>query len=94
MPGKGSLAATLWRALAVVGDASYALYLFHAFPIRAVIYPAIRWGLDMDRLFWLFLLVATAAAIAMAILIHYLFERPVTRALRGRLARQVTVASA
>jgi peptidoglycan/LPS O-acetylase OafA/YrhL len=74
------------RALAVVGDASYALYLFHSFPVRAVTL-SIQWSeLDVAGTYWLFLAIAVAGAITLAIAIHYIVEAPVTRALRQHVA--------
>jgi peptidoglycan/LPS O-acetylase OafA/YrhL len=42
--GGFSLASPWWRALAIIGNASYSLYLFHSFSIRAVISLAHRAG--------------------------------------------------
>ena len=85
--GDFALAGAPWRTLALVGDASYALYLIHSFPVRAVTYFA-RWAeLDIARAYWLLLAVATAGAVAIAVALYYLFERPVTRGLRALVAR-------
>jgi peptidoglycan/LPS O-acetylase OafA/YrhL len=89
--GDFSLAGVGWRVLAVVGDASYALYLFHAFPVRAVIY-LFRWtGVDIESFRFFCLAVALGVSVAVAILIYYLFERPVTRALRSALGQIATL---
>lgn len=67
------------RALAAVGDASYALYLVHPFVIRGMREVASRAGLASPTLY-----IATAllGAIVAALLIHRRFERPMTRAMR------------
>jgi len=73
------------RALAALGDASYSLYLVHPFAISAarrflpvLVDPRAMPWLDM----LLFLLVATAAAVAT----YRLFERPVTKMLQNGIA--------
>jgi exopolysaccharide production protein ExoZ len=77
-----SPAGPLWRALAVVGDASYALYLFHSFPVRAVT-QFVRWSqIELAGVYWLLLALAVAGAITMACILHFVIERPVTRMLR------------
>jgi peptidoglycan/LPS O-acetylase OafA/YrhL len=80
-----------WRALAIGGDGSYALYLFHAFPIHAMLKVFALTGIvvELNRTFCL---VSTVVlAILMAIAIYYMFERPVTRALRA-MASQAHIA--
>jgi exopolysaccharide production protein ExoZ len=69
-------------ALAEAGDASYALYLTHSFPIRAVLYLALAVGIDPARIAWLLLAIAVVSAILLSILIYSLLERPVTRSFR------------
>ncbi|HEV2552801.1 MAG TPA: acyltransferase [Bosea sp. (in: a-proteobacteria)] len=66
-------------ALARIGDASYALYLVHPFVIRGLREIFARLGLFEPGLF-----VATAltGAVIAALLVHKLFEVPVTRTLR------------
>ena len=44
--GDFSLRSPAWRPIAVVGDASYALYLFHSIPVRVILH---RRHLDGDR---------------------------------------------
>jgi exopolysaccharide production protein ExoZ len=76
----------LWRPAVLVGDASYALYLFHFFPVRGVLYFA-RWlRLDVVRFYWLLLALAVLCAIGVAIIVHYLFEKPATKFLRSYAA--------
>lgn len=78
------------RALASLGDASYALYLCHPFAIRlfrlvwdksgiAAIFGAGTAGA------WAYIVVATLAALGAAFLIYRLFEKPVTKAVQVRL---------
>lgn len=70
------------RALVLLGDASYALYLFHPFALRAArialagreVGPSVYIALSM------------AAAVILAIAVHLAFEKPVMRYLRRRLA--------
>ena len=74
----------LWSAAMVMGAASYALYLFHAVPIRTLFFFA-RWsGLDIGHapLAWVF--ISVVIAIALAITIYYLVERPLLKVLRRR----------
>jgi peptidoglycan/LPS O-acetylase OafA/YrhL len=80
--GGFSLRGPVWTALATVGDASYALYLFHSFAVRGVILLAGRLGLDIARHPWPYLAAAVIGSIALAVFLHYAFERPVTRLLR------------
>jgi exopolysaccharide production protein ExoZ len=85
--GDFSLRGAGWRMLAVVGDASYALYLFHAFPVRAMI-QLFKWiGVDVDAHRFVCLVVTLGVAAVMATMIYYLFERPVTRALRSLIGQ-------
>jgi exopolysaccharide production protein ExoZ len=65
--------------LAPVGDASYALYLVHPFVIRGLREVFMRMGLYEPALF---IAAALAGAVIAALLVHRLFEVPVTRWLR------------
>jgi exopolysaccharide production protein ExoZ len=80
--GRFSLQNPLCRPLAVVGDASYALYLLHTFPLRALL-PLATW-LSLHAIYWLWLYVPLAilVPVLLAIVVHYAFERPITKALR------------
>jgi len=79
-----SLKGPFWSAVMVIGAASYALYLFHAVPIRTLFFFA-RWtGLDIGRAPLAYVSVSVIIAIALAIAIHYLIERPLLKALRWR----------
>lgn len=79
----------LWRGLAILGNASYAFYLLHTLPSRALI-PIVPWlSLHVTHWLWLYMVAATSAAALLALVVHYAFERPVTKALR----RYVTMAN-
>jgi peptidoglycan/LPS O-acetylase OafA/YrhL len=67
------------RALAAVGDASYALYLVHPFVIRGLREVALRVGLASPVLY---IVLALAGAVVAAVLLYHWFERPATRLLR------------
>jgi exopolysaccharide production protein ExoZ len=72
----------LWHGVAIVGNASYALYLLHVFPLRALI-PIAAWlSFRVSHWIWLYMTGAIVASALFAILVHYAFERPVTKALR------------
>ncbi len=84
--GRFALASPLWRPLLLVGDASYALYLLHPIPARFFVLAS-RWiGISLGRFPWSFFVVSVMAAIALAIAVHYLIERPLTAFLRSRLS--------
>lgn len=78
------------RALAAVGDASYALYLVHPFVIRALRQAMSMAGLAMPLLF---VALALAGALVAALLVHRFFEKPATRAMRRLLAPRVASTS-
>ncbi len=84
--GDFSLRSPAWRPIAVVGDASYALYLFNSIPIRAILIGGSWMGLDIASRPLPSLAAAVAGAVALAVAIHYLFERPVTGLLHRRMA--------
>lgn len=85
-----------WHALAVVGNASYALYLLHTFALRPLV-PAARWlSLHATYWLWFYILAAIVVPVLVALPVHYAFERPVTKALRrfandAQRKRQATV---
>jgi peptidoglycan/LPS O-acetylase OafA/YrhL len=83
--GEFSLRSAAWGPLATVGDASYAVYLFHLFPVRAVLMLGAAAGFDIAGNPWPYLAAAVIGAIALGLVIYYLFERPVTGALRRQL---------
>jgi peptidoglycan/LPS O-acetylase OafA/YrhL len=67
------------RALAVVGDASYALYLVHPFVIRGMREVALRLGIHAPALY---AALALAASVLAALLVYRYFEKPATRLVR------------
>lgn len=80
--GRFSLRSPGWRMLAVVGNASYALYLTHTFALRPLV-PVAAWlSLHMTHWVSFYFLAAVAVPVLVAIPIFYAFERPVTKALR------------
>lgn len=72
----------LVRALALLGDASYALYLVHPFAMRALREVFARFVPEATSAF---IVLALVAAVLAALTVHHWFERPVTRALRRAL---------
>ncbi len=83
------------RSLATIGDASYAIYLLHSAPIRGVRFLSRATSLDFASAPWLYLGLALAGAIALGTVIYFVFERPLTRYLRGLLKpRKLAHASA
>lgn len=69
----------IMAALARVGDASYGLYLIHPFVIRGVREVFMRMGLHEPALF---IVVALTGTVIAALLVHRLFEVPMTQRLR------------
>jgi peptidoglycan/LPS O-acetylase OafA/YrhL len=70
-------------ALALLGDASYSLYLSHPFAVRLL---GAAWKGTMPAAAppWVYLLSACAAAVGGALLLHRFVERPMTEALQRR----------
>lgn len=66
--------------LVKLGDSSYSLYLSHIFTISAV---GKLWVMLFGSMYGLFIVVATAAAIAVGHISYVMLERPVTRHLNG-----------
>jgi exopolysaccharide production protein ExoZ len=81
-----------WLWLAVIGEASYALYLLHAIPIRAVRELSVRTGVDIGAAPWSFLMIDVVLAVILAIVVHYYFEGPLTRVLRASVTPRRTKA--
>lgn len=77
------LPAPLARTLVLLGDASYALYLFHPFALRATRLMLSGAGIGPAA----YIAIATVAAVVLAVAVHLVFERPVMRYLRGRLEK-------
>lgn len=68
----------LGRAIVLLGDASYALYLFHPMVLRATrLFFA---GTEIGP--WTYVIIAMSIAVAMSVVVHLAFERPLTRYLR------------
>jgi exopolysaccharide production protein ExoZ len=74
------------RWLSTLGDASYALYLAHPFAIRGMREIFVYTGLAPAAGLGVFVCSAVLAAVILALLVFQFFERPMTRALRKRLA--------
>lgn len=72
----------LVRSLAVLGDASYALYLVHPFAMRALREVFARLAPNATGLF---IALALVAAVLAALAVYHWFERPMTRVLRRAL---------
>jgi peptidoglycan/LPS O-acetylase OafA/YrhL len=83
--GSFSLEGPVWRSLARIGDASYAIYLLHSAPIRAALLLSRSTFLDFASAPWLYAVLAVIGAVALGMATYYVFERPVTRYLRGLL---------
>ena len=85
--GQPVRASAAWRVLGALGDASYALYLVH--PL-AIIAP--RWLLshllDPGTAPLTYSAIVLVVAIALAFIVHYLFEQPMTRSLQNVLAHR------
>ncbi|HEY0353821.1 MAG TPA: acyltransferase, partial [Enterovirga sp.] len=75
----------LTRIAAIVGDASYALYLTHPFVVRGLRRLIELANLDIAVGPWPFVVLALVAALAASIGVHLLIERPVTAATRRLL---------
>lgn len=67
------------KALAAVGDASYALYLVHPFVIRGMREAVLRLGLHSPALY---IALALAGSVIAALLLYRFFEKPATRLAR------------
>jgi peptidoglycan/LPS O-acetylase OafA/YrhL len=77
------------RALARLGDASYALYLVHPFALRAGREILVRLSLAGPLHPWGSLVLMALLAVAVALVVHRLVERPLTHLLRARLENRV-----
>ena len=73
-------------ALVLLGDASYALYLFHPLVIVALRKAWLAAGLMPALGAWPLVVTEIVGACAMAVAIHLLIEKPVTTAAQRRLA--------
>ncbi|MFC6746661.1 acyltransferase family protein [Methylobacterium persicinum] len=84
-PGGGAMPSLPVRALARLGDASYALYLVHPFALRAGREGLVRFGLAGPLHPWGSLVVMVSLAVVAALVVHLFVEAPLTRRLRGWL---------
>lgn len=83
--GDFSLEGSTWRRLARIGNASYAIYLLHSFPIRGALAVS-RWlSVGVAEAIWLYVGVALLGAIVLGLATYYVVERPLTRYLRRLL---------
>jgi peptidoglycan/LPS O-acetylase OafA/YrhL len=87
----GGDASLLTRSVALVGDASYALYLFHPFVMRGVRELVVRAGLAEAIGPWGFVGSSLVLATLVSMAIHFLFERPATGWTRRRLEQWLSV---
>jgi exopolysaccharide production protein ExoZ len=71
-------AGLLTRIGALIGDTSYALYLFHPFVMRAGRALVMKAGLAEALGPWTFVVLSVLLAILVGIAVHFLFERPAT----------------
>ena len=84
-PGGEARPGPLTRLAVAVGDASYALYLLHPFVIRAGREAMLAGGLAVVVGPWAFVAFALVLASAAALVVHRVFERPLTAWTRRRL---------
>ncbi len=74
------------RAMAALGDASYALYLFH--PLAVIALRKLWIAAHLERFgFWPLVIAATLASIALSLAIYRWIEKPLTRLVQGWLVR-------
>lgn len=84
--GSFTLEGSVWRLLARIGDASYALYLLHSFPIRGALALSYRMPFGVAEAPWFYAGLALIGATVLGLVTYYFVERPMTRYLRGLLA--------
>ena len=75
------------RALVLLGTASYAVYLVHT-PVNSIVQRAVVHLPDGLKAVGAGHALLAAAGVAVGVVIHLFYERPVTRALRRRLVRR------
>ena len=81
----------LTRLFVFLGDASYSIYLVHPFMVaapRLILFGLAGDGVTVPPHPWLYAGTQFAAAIAVGVMVHLAFERPVTRYLRRRYERR------
>ena len=73
------------NALTKMGDASYALYLFH--PLAIIVLRKAWLAANFQQMlgFWPLIVLSVIAAVALSLAIHALVERPMTRWLQSKL---------
>ncbi|MFT4096490.1 MAG: acyltransferase [Rhodoblastus sp.] len=75
------------RMAATVGDASYALYLFH--PLALIVLRKLWLAGHLERFgFWPLVIASTLASVALALAIYRWIETPLTRFAQARLVRR------
>jgi len=82
------------RSVALVGDASYALYLLHPLALWGCRMVALRLKLPVEAAPWSYATVVTAASIALSLMAYRFFDRPVTGWLRRRFVSRPAPATA
>ena len=91
------LCALSWRRLPgwllLLGDASYALYLVHPFPMRAIRVAFGHMNVPAATAVPLYLVTTMAACLGLAVALHLLLEQPILRCGRSRLRRRADAAS-
>ncbi len=92
LAGSSATPGPLGRALCFLGDASYSLYLIHpiAITLPRRLFPRV---IDPAAWPWTYAGLLLAVAVAAAVAVHLLLERPVTRSLQRRIARRFHGAS-
>ena len=85
--GKAPRATPAMRIAAAVGDASYALYLFH--PLAIIVLRKLWLAGHFERFgFWPLVIAATLASIALALAIYRWVEKPLTAVAQAWLVRR------
>jgi exopolysaccharide production protein ExoZ len=77
----------LWQGPLIVGDTSYSLYLVNPFLLEGLFVLWLRSPLAKLSL-WMFIPIALVLAVSGALISYRLFERPVTRWLSNKKARE------
>ena len=78
--------------LVLIGDASYALYLVHPFPMRALRIVALRLGALPEAAAAVYCVLTLAVCVALAVALHRLVEHPILRWGRAAVAGPVQIA--
>lgn len=74
------------RQLALLGDASYSIYLSHPFALNAV---ALVWRKVASPNPWVYVWVAIVVSIVVGLLVHLLIEKPMTSYFNRRLKKHL-----